>query len=120
MRIRGIDRLTLPEVQAIVAAGGRFVFYEFCISLVAATLRRPSSVWLLRPAERGMVRGLPYTAVSLLLGWWGIPWGFVYTPLVIATNLSGGRDVTDAALRFLEQRATSGADGHSCAEVGSA
>jgi hypothetical protein len=74
--------------------GGRLVFYEYCISLIFLTLRRPSPVVQLRAGEWGLVRGLPYTLVSLLLGWWGIPWGLVYTPLVLWTNLSGGREVT--------------------------
>jgi hypothetical protein len=32
--------------------------------------------------------------VSLLLGWWGVPWGLIYTPLTLWSNLSGGREVT--------------------------
>jgi hypothetical protein len=28
------------------------------------------------------------------LGWWGVPWGLIYTPLTLWTNLSGGRAVT--------------------------
>jgi hypothetical protein len=32
--------------------------------------------------------------LSLLFGWWGLPWGLIYTPLTLWTNLSGGRDVT--------------------------
>jgi hypothetical protein len=72
----------------------RWVYYEFCISLVFITLRQPSRVARLRPGEWGLVRGLPYTLVSLLLGWWGIPWGCIYTPLTVWTNLTGGRAVT--------------------------
>src|SRR5262245_55677327 len=73
---------------------GRLVFYEYCISFVFITLRRPSRVVQLKAGERGLVRGLPYTLLTLLLGWWGIPWGLVYTPLVLWTNLSGGREIT--------------------------
>jgi hypothetical protein len=29
------------------------------------------------------------TLFSLLLGWWGIPWGFVMTPIQIVRNLAG-------------------------------
>ena len=28
-------------------------------------------------------------AFSLVLGWWGFPWGLVLTPVQIARNLSG-------------------------------
>ncbi len=94
MRIRGAEGLTATELDAELAAGGRVVFYEYCISLVVLTLRRPSALRLLRPGELGLVRGLPYTLLSLVLGWWGVPWGIIYTPLTILTNCSGGRDVT--------------------------
>ena len=35
-----------------------------------------------------------YTLVSLVFGWWGFPFGLIYTPMALITNLSGGRDVT--------------------------
>ena len=123
MQIRGVGNLSPSELDAYLAAGGRFVFYEVCISLVVATLRRPSAVYLLRPGELGIVRGLPFTLVSLLLGWWGIPWGFVYTPLAIITNFSGGRDVTAQVRSDLQRRAAlseePGAGDQSCDRPGS-
>ena len=82
------------ETAEGVASGGRLVVYEFCISLILITLRRPSAPVYLRPGERGIVRGLPYSLLSLLFGWWGLPWGMIYTPLTILTNLRGGFDVS--------------------------
>jgi hypothetical protein len=101
MRIAGIDNLTPQELEAELAAGGRFVFYEFCISFVFLTLRCPTSIRFLRPQEFGVVRGLPYVFLSLLLGWWGVPWGIIYTPLTIFTNLCGGHDVTEEVCGFV-------------------
>jgi hypothetical protein len=94
MHIRGIDRLTPAELERELCAGGRFVFFEYCISLIAVTLRRPTDVYFLRADQYAIPRALPYIIVSLLLGWWGLPWGLIYTPLTLFTNLSGGRDVT--------------------------
>jgi hypothetical protein len=102
MRIRGAENLTPAELGAALRAGGRLVFYEYCISLVFLTLRCPTDVVLLGPEESGVLRGLPYCLVSALLGWWGIPMGIIYTPLTLFTNLSGGRDVTDAVLPRLQ------------------
>jgi hypothetical protein len=101
MKIAGIDHLTPVQLQEELSRGGRLVFYEYCISLIFLTLRRPSRVRLLRAGDRGIVRGLPYAVLSLLLGWWGIPWGVIYTPMVLLTNLAGGQDVTAELKPFL-------------------
>ena len=37
---------------------------------------------------------LAHTTATFLVGWWGIPWGLVYTPMAIFRNLSGGERVT--------------------------
>jgi hypothetical protein len=101
MKILGIDHLTPDQIDTALAQGSRFVFYEYCISVVFVTFRKPSSIFFLRPGERGVVRGLPYVVVSALLGWWGLPWGLVYTPAAIFLNLGGGHDVTTRVREFL-------------------
>jgi hypothetical protein len=105
MQLRGLEALTATDLESQLRAGARFVYFEYCISFLLVTLRRPSAIVLLGPDERGLVRGLPYTLVSLLLGWWGLPWGLVYTPLAVFTNLSGGRDVTAEVQAFLQTSA---------------
>ena len=82
------------EEDAQSADGARYVVFEYCISLVAVTLRRPTRPVRLRPGQRAWLRGLPYCLVSLLFGWWGLPWGVIYTPLTIVSNLRGGCDIT--------------------------
>jgi len=89
-----VNSRAYSEATRVLPEGGRMVVYEFCISLVFITLRRTSSLTVLRPGERGIIRGLPYCLLSLLFGWWGLPWGVIYTPLTILTNLRGGFDVT--------------------------
>ena len=103
MRIGGIENVSSAELQSHVAAGGRIASFEYCISLIAVTLRRRSTAYFIRPGKKGLVRGLPYTVLSLLLGWWGVPWGLIYTPLVVLTNFSGGCDITAEVLAQLER-----------------
>ena len=91
MRPAGSDQHVPP---AATDGAERLVFYEYCISLIFLSLRRPSALVRLRPGQRGWVRGIPYSLISLLFGWWCIPWGLIYTPLTLWTNLSGGREVT--------------------------
>ena len=43
------------------------------------------------------------TGFSLLLGWWGFPWGFVVTPIQIARNIAGmvrGPDPTNPSAQL--------------------
>ncbi len=74
------------------------------------TLRCPTGIRYLRPSELGVLRGLPYVALSLLLGWWGLPWGIIYTPLTIYTNLCGGHDVTDQVYGIVRAGQAEGSD----------
>ena len=57
------------------------------------TFRRSATV-LVRPGQSVFAAGLPYTMISLVAGWWGFPFGLIFTPIAIIQNLSGGRDVT--------------------------
>ena len=92
--IQGMDGLSPAQVQDEVRRGGRFVVFEYCVSFLVTTLRRSSDVYFVRAGEGTFTISLGYTLLSLFLGWWGFPWGFIYTPRCLATNLGGGKDVT--------------------------
>ena len=83
------------ELQQELQQGGKFVLYQYCISLRVITFKRSSSVYFIRHAENAVVKGLPFTLLSLVLGWWGIPWGPIYTIQSIWVNFGGGKDVTN-------------------------
>jgi hypothetical protein len=63
--------------------------YQACVSLVILTLRfrSPRRIVGSRESQR---TGVLYTLISAVAGWWGVPWGFVYTPQAIYRNLKGG------------------------------
>jgi hypothetical protein len=86
------------ELEFEINRGGRFVVFQYCVSALVITFKRPTSVYFIKAGESAAAKSLPYTLLSLALGWWGFPWGFVYTPQVIYKNLKGGTDVTQAIL----------------------
>jgi hypothetical protein len=94
--------MSASEIAFEVSRGGRFVVYQYCFSVVIMTFKRNSSVKFVPAGESAAIKGLPYTLLSLLLGWWGIPWGFIYTPQVIYKNFNGGVDVTSYVLRLTQ------------------
>ena len=86
------------ELGQELQQGGKFVIYQYCISILILTFRRSSNVYFIRHEENAVVKGLPFTLLSLVLGWWGIPWGPIYTVQSIWVNFKGGRDVTKEVL----------------------
>lgn len=97
-KIIGIENMTVGQVTEGVKAGGRFVIFEYCVSILIMSFKRSSSIYYIAPGHGTAGKSLPFTATSLLFGWWGIPWGFIYTPMALATNFRGGRDVTGAVM----------------------
>jgi hypothetical protein len=101
VKIVGIENMTMDQLKAELAGGARFVLYQYCISVVVMSFKRASDIFLVRPGENAVVKSLPYTFCSLLLGWWGIPWGPIWTIATVVTNLRGGRDVTKDVMSSL-------------------
>lgn len=93
--IRGIEGLSTADVHAQVEQGARFVVYSYCISVLVMTFKRSSAIHFVRAGESRVAAGLPYTLLSCVLGWWGFPFGLIYTPWAIIENFGGGRDVTN-------------------------
>ena len=101
MDIRGVEGLSIDEVRMRVNQGGKFVMFTWTLSFVVMTVRRPTAVYFINPGESAALKGMPFTLVSFFLGWWGIPWGFIYTPMSIFENLGGGKDVTNEVMQTL-------------------
>lgn len=98
MEIQGIEGLSLDDLHREIAAGGRFVFYKYCVSIVVLTYQQPSRIYFVRGRESALLKGLGYSALTALLGWWGIPWGPIYSVNALWTNFHGGHDVTNEVL----------------------
>lgn len=97
--IKGIEGLTLGDINEEVQKGAKFVSFTYCISIILMTFKRPSDIFFIKHNESAFFKGLPYTALSLVLGWWGIPWGPIYTLGALFGNSSGGKDLTQEVLQ---------------------
>jgi hypothetical protein len=113
MKIVGTDGMTPEQVGWEVQRGGKFVFFQYCISLLVVTFKRPSSIYLIKSGESSLKQRLSFTLISLVFGWWGFPWGPIWTLSTIAQNLAGGKDVTKEILASISQ-GTAAAGAPSC------
>ena len=71
MRIQGIDGMAPEQIVAEVERGGRFVVYQYCFSLLIMTFKRGTDIYFVRADENRVVKGLPWTLLSLFVGWGG-------------------------------------------------
>jgi hypothetical protein len=78
-----------------MSASTRRVRFEYCISLVFLTWRRESELVQVPAGWPAFLAGLPYCLITLVLGWWGVPWGIFLTPVVLWNNIRGGRVVAE-------------------------
>jgi hypothetical protein len=101
LKIIGIENMTPEQVKGELASGARFVIYQYCISVLVMSFKRASSIYFIRPDDNAFTKGLPFSLISLVLGWWGIPWGPIWTISTVVTNLRGGRNVTNEVVRSL-------------------
>lgn len=95
MKIKNIDGLSAEDLQQEVKDGAKFIYYLYTVSLIVVTFKRTSGVYLVRGGESAKVKGMAFTLISALFGWWGIPFGPKFTFKSIIANMKGGKDVTD-------------------------
>ena len=102
-----------PEmISARIREGWQCVRFEFCVSFLVATIRCQSAPRLTASWKDRVIWGIGYSALALLLGPWGIPWGPIWTVRAFWTNLTGGVDATDEVLAQLAVGATGATDQH--------
>jgi hypothetical protein len=94
MKVQGIEGMSADRLQFEIQRGGKFVFYQYAISVLVMSFRRSSDVYFIPAGESAITKGLPWSLISLVAGWWGIPWGPIFTIQSLVTNFKGGKDVT--------------------------
>lgn len=98
MKIKNIGGLSAEDLQQEMADGGRFIYYSYVISLIFFSMKKTSGVYLVRANENPVNKAMPFIILSMLFGWWGIPWGPLYTIESLRSSFRGGKDVTDEVM----------------------
>ncbi len=94
MKIQGIEGMSSDQLRFELQRGGKIVCYQYCVSILVITFRRSSDAYYIRAGESAISKGLPWTLLTLAAGWWGIPWGPIFSIQSLITNFKGGKDIT--------------------------
>jgi hypothetical protein len=86
-----------------ISAQPRYVIFYEVKSFIFVTTRSPvQGIFCSACAERKSFRA---TAITWLLGWWGIPWGPIYSIQAIFSNMFGGKHPTNINARLAAHQA---------------
>jgi len=102
-QIKNIQEMTVDELNRELERGGKFVVFQYCFSIIVMTFKRGSDVYFIRANESTLKYSIGYTLLTFVFGWWGIPWGPIYTIGSLYINLTGGKDVTKEVLNSLNR-----------------
>lgn len=93
LTVYGDGNKSQDSVENTELKGARLVVFEYCISLIVITFKRTSPAYFIGPHDNTLPKAIPFISISLLFGWWGFPWGPIYTISSIYKNLRGGIQV---------------------------
>jgi hypothetical protein len=94
MKIQGIEGMSPDQIRFELHRGAKFVFFQYCVSAILITFRRSSPVYFIPAEQNTFAKGMPWILLTLVAGWWGIPWGPIFSVQALVVNLKGGKDVT--------------------------
>jgi hypothetical protein len=105
MKIEGIQGMTVDQLNMELQRGGRFVIFQYAISVVIMSFKRPSSIYFIRAGESTVGKSIGFTLITLIFGWWGIPFGPIYSFQALATNFRGGKNLTKEVVAAISKPA---------------
>ena len=98
MAVRPLKGMSPNELQGELQRGARLVYFTYVFSVLVMSFKRGSEIYVVPAGESAVTAGLKYTGLSVLVGWWGIPWGIIWTIMALVKNFQGGTDVTEQIL----------------------
>lgn len=87
------------ELAELQTKGYKLISYDYVISIIVLSFRLQAQIKI---EDSSIIKrflwGIPFTAISIVLGWWGLPWGLIYTPFAIFKNTLGGINVLETEI----------------------
>ena len=85
--------------EEMVMNGRRLVIYPYVFSIVVMTLRRNmAGVHVVETGKWPMGQLMGASLITSLFGWWGLPFGIIWSFINLFHLWNGGRDLTKSVL----------------------
>lgn len=89
MTISELEGLPKNWIANEIKNGGRFVVFSYTISILIMTFKRPTDVYFIRHNESKLKHSWSWILMSMIVGWWGFPFGPIYTIKSIYDGFKG-------------------------------
>jgi len=89
-------KLKPDELLDAFERGATVVRYPYVISAVVASFSMESRAMLIEQPNERYTKAIPYLLVTFVFGWWGVPWGPIFTGKALWSLFQGGEDITES------------------------
>ncbi len=103
-KIKNIEGLSVAEINRELNNGAKFVVFQYCFSIIVMTFKHSSDIYFVKAGEKIIKHSIGYILITLFFGWWGIPWGPIYSIGALFSNLTGGKDITLEVLNSINSK----------------
>jgi len=102
---KNTEGLSTDEINDELRKGGRFVVFSYTISIIILTFRRGSDIYFVKSDESTFKYSWKYSLLTFFLGWWGFPFGPIFSIVSFYKNFTGGKDITQEVLNHVNAQA---------------
>jgi hypothetical protein len=99
--IKNTEGLSTDRLNDELRKGAKFVVFSYTISVIVITSRRTSDIYFVKADEASSKYSWKYSLLTLFFGWWGIPFGPIFSLVSFYKNFTGGKDVTPEVLSHI-------------------
>jgi len=106
-KIRNTAGFSLEQFYSSLSEGACIMSYGYCISAIAFTYRLMSPPYYIKAGEMPSAYRKKYNTLSVIFGWWGLPWGPIYTFDMLRINRNkkgGGVNITEDVLLAVQHK----------------
>ncbi|MFZ4932100.1 hypothetical protein [Chryseobacterium sp. Mn2064] len=104
--IKNMEGLTNDQINHELQRGAKFVVFQYTISIIIMTFKRGSDIYFVKADESTVKYSWKYSILTFILGWWGIPFGPIYSISSLYRNMNGGKDITREVLNHFNAQQT--------------
>lgn len=106
--IKNMGGLTTEQINHELQRGAKFVHFQYTISIIIMTFKKGSDIYFIKSDETSVKYSWKYSLLTFVLGWWGFPFGPIYSISSLYRNFNGGKDITQEVLNHFNAAVNQG------------